>query len=313
MKNKLGQKVRTFKDTKNDKQEIGKLMKELNENSRTRTKKSQKTAKTKYLKESQKSTKYFFNLNKNKHDPQVITGLLNKSRKLITDTTKMCKIALEYHKKLQKPPKRERNNAQKIDNFLEIVTLTIGNKEAQMLEKETNKLEIVKSIKDSKNGIASEIDEILYEFYKFWMKKYKQYRSNEDNPAVKKVKSITQILLKVYNEIENNDLHNDNFVLGTMTLLYKKKDRQQIKNYRPITLTNTDYKIYTKTIADKLGKTAYRIIYPNQASFILGRNIHDHMRLTRSIVHYCETYEKNSYILSLDQKKAYNKIAHDYL
>ena len=260
MKNKLGQKVRTFKDTKNDKQEIGKLMKELNENSRTRTKKSQRTAKTKCLKEGQKSTKYFFNLNKNKHDPQVITGLLNKSRKLITDTTKMCKIALEYHKELQKPPKRERNNAQKIDNFLEIVTLTIGNKEAQMLEKETNELEIVKSIKDSKNGIASEIDEILYEFYKFWMKKYKQYRSNEDNPAVKKVKSITQILLKVYNEIENNDLHNDNFVLGTMTLLYKKKDRQQIKNYRPITLTNTDYKIYTKTIADKLGKTAYRII-----------------------------------------------------
>ena len=60
-------------------------------------------------------------------------------------------------------------------------------------------------------------------------------------------------------------------------------------------------------------KFVTRIIYPNQASFILGRNIYDHMRLTRSIVHYCETYEKNSYILSLDQKKAYNKIAHDYL
>jgi len=100
MKNKLGQKVRTFKDTKNDRQEIGKLIKELNENGRTRTKKSQKTTKTKYLKEGQKSMKYFFNLNKNKHDPQVITGLLNKSRKLITDTTKMCKIASEYHKEL---------------------------------------------------------------------------------------------------------------------------------------------------------------------------------------------------------------------
>jgi len=106
------------------------------------------------------------------------------------------------------------------------VTLTIGNKEAQMLEKETNKLEIVKLIKNSKNGTASGIDRIPYEFYKFWMKKYEQYRGNEDNPTVKKVESITQILLKVYNEIENDNLHNDNFVLGTMTLLYKKKDRQ---------------------------------------------------------------------------------------
>jgi len=75
-------------------------MKELNENGRIRTKKSQKTAKTKYLKEGQKSTKYFFNLNKNKNNPQVITGLLNKSGKLIMDTTKMCKIASEYHEEL---------------------------------------------------------------------------------------------------------------------------------------------------------------------------------------------------------------------
>jgi len=48
-----------------------------------------------------------------------------------------------------------------------------------------------------------------------------------------------------------------------MNLLYKKKDRQQIENYRPITLINTDYKIYTKTIAEKLEKTAHKITYLN--------------------------------------------------
>jgi len=31
------------------------------------------------------------------------------------------------------------------------------------------------------------------------------------------------------------------------------------------------------------------------------------------MVHYCETYEKNSYILFLDQEKAYDKIVYDYL
>jgi len=100
MKSKLGKKVRTFKDTKNNRQEIEKLMKKLNENGRIKTKKSQKTAKTRYLKEGEKSIKFFFNLNKNRHNPQVITGLLNKSGKLITDTTKMCKIASEYHEEL---------------------------------------------------------------------------------------------------------------------------------------------------------------------------------------------------------------------
>jgi len=243
----------------------------------------------------------------------VIARLLNKNGKLITDTTKMCEIASEYHGELQKLPKREINDTQKIDNFLKIVTLTIGNKEAQILEKDTSELEIAKAINDSKNGTAPGIDGILYEFYKFWLKKHEQYKGNEDNPTVKKVESIAWILQKVYYEIENNDLYNNNFVLGMITLLYKKKDRQRIENYRPITLTNTDYKIYTKTIADKLGKIAHKIIYPNQAGFIPGRNIHDHTRLTRSMVHYCETYKKNSYILSLDQEKAYDKIVHDYL
>ena len=31
------------------------------------------------------------------------------------------------------------------------------------------------------------------------------------------------------------------------------------------------------------------------------------------MVHYCKTYKKNGYILSLDQEKAYDKIAHNYL
>jgi len=111
MKSKLGKKVKTFQDTKNDRKEIEKLMKELNKNGRVRTKKSQKIAKTRYLKEGQKNTKYFFNLNKNKYDPQVIAGLLNKNGKLIMDTTRMYEIASEYHEKLQKAPKRERNDA----------------------------------------------------------------------------------------------------------------------------------------------------------------------------------------------------------
>jgi len=31
------------------------------------------------------------------------------------------------------------------------------------------------------------------------------------------------------------------------------------------------------------------------------------------MIHYCEIYKKNGYILSLDQEKAYDKIVHDYL
>jgi len=36
-----------------------------------------------------------------------------------------------------------------------------------MLEKDTNELEIIKAINNSKNSIASRIDEILYKVYRF--------------------------------------------------------------------------------------------------------------------------------------------------
>jgi len=44
----------------------------------------------------------------------------------------MCKIASEYHKELQSPPKRENNDMQKIDNFLQIVTQSIDNNNTQI-------------------------------------------------------------------------------------------------------------------------------------------------------------------------------------
>eukprot|EP00965_Chrysotila_dentata_P006225 202999-Pleurochrysis_carterae.AAC.3 len=39
------------------------------------------------------------------------------------------------------------------------------------------------------------------------------------------------------------------FADGIISILYKKAAREDIRNYRPITLLNTDYKITTRIIA----------------------------------------------------------------
>jgi len=146
------------------------------------------------------------------------------------------------------------------------------------------------------------------------MKEYEDYKDREGSKNPKKpTVNITKILKEVYNEIENTGIKNQNFILGTMFLLYKKKEKTKIENYRLITLTNIDYKILTKTIATKLGKLAHKIIHLNQAEFIPKRGLYDYTRITEAMINYYETYEENSYIMALDQEKAYNKIAHDYL
>jgi hypothetical protein len=63
-----------------------------------------------------------------------------------------------------------------------------------------------------------------------------------------------------------------------MCPLYKKKDKCNIENYHPITLLNTDYKIYTKALSIRLAEVAHHTIHPNQAGFMPGQNIFDQVK-----------------------------------
>src|SRR5882724_12632127 len=74
-----------------------------------------------------------------------------------------------------------------------------------------------------------------------------------------------------------------------------------------------DYKIHTKTVANKLGKVCQNLIHKGQASFIPGRSLFDNTRLAHLVVDYTEKQDQNGCIISLDQKKAYDKINHEYL
>ena len=39
---------------------------------------------------------------------------------------------------------------------------------------------------------------------------------------------------------------------GEVALIYKKKDPKDIRNYRPITLLNNDYKILARVLTEKI-------------------------------------------------------------
>ena len=58
-----------------------------------------------------------------------------------------------------------------------------------------------------------------------------------------------------------------------MSLIFKKNDEMKIENYRPITLLETDYKIHTKTVANKLGRVCQNLIHKDQAGFIPGKSL----------------------------------------
>ena len=100
---------------------------------------------------------------------------------------------------------------------------------------------------------------------------------------------------------------------GCINLIYKKKDPEDIANYRPITLLNTDYKIFTKALSIKLAEAALKIINPDQAGFIPGRSIFNQVKTMKLVIDYMSKNEKTGAIVALDQEKTYDKILHPYL
>ena len=104
-----------------------------------------------------------------------------------------------------------------------------------------------------------------------------------------------------------------NLLKGECAQYTKKGDPREISNYRPITVLNTDYKIFTKALTNKLTPIASSIIKEEQAGFLPNRSIFDQIKLTKLLISYAEQEKKNGAIVALDQEKAYDKITHDYL
>ena len=64
---------------------------------------------------------------------------------------------------------------------------------------------------------------------------------------------------------------------GDITLLYKKKDRTDVRNYSPLTMLNTDYKVYTKVLANRLKTVVHQFVTEAQKGFVRSRCVHSRM------------------------------------
>lgn len=58
----------------------------------------------------------------------------------------------------------------------------------------------------------------------------------------------------------------------------KELDNSNISSWRPLTLTNFDYKLIAKTMARRLNKCIDKCIHLNQHAFIKGRKISTMLR-----------------------------------
>src|SRR6266850_1786257 len=162
----------------------------------------------------------------------------------------------------------------------------------------------------SKNQSAPGLDGCPYELWKSLILRHDLNPSTPDTPRF----DLIGILVQLFTDIQKAGVDpRSNFAKGWMCPAYKKKDKTDIGNYCPITLLNTDYKLFTKILALQLNDHAHTLIHSDQAGFIPRRSIFDLIRLAKAIINYAEITNTDGAIIALDQEKAYDKIRHDYL
>ena len=92
------------------------------------------------------------------------------------------------------------------------------------------------------------------------------------------------------------------------------KDHTELKNWRPITLSNCDFKIITKNIAMKMTEALSNSINPTQTAYIRGRQITDNLHIIQYMTEKISQSNKDRGILiSLDAEKAFDSIEHWYI
>ena len=118
-----------------------------------------------------------------------------------------------------------------------------------------------------------------------------------------------------FDVIEHGVDKTTSFAKGWMCPIFKanKPDRTRVENYRPITILNTVYKLFTSVLSGRLAKHAPQIIHQDQAGFVRGRSIFDQVRLAQTMLNYTEATDQNGVIVALDQEKSHDKIDHEYL
>lgn len=233
----------------------------------------------------------------------------------ITSTKKMVELARDYHDELMRDeiPGNEPERQEDMEEILKLITedKKLSEEEKERLDVPLTYEDIEEVLKNSENGKATEIDGLPY---KLWKALDKTHKINSKNTPNKPSFDIIKTLRRVFNDIEEHGVsEGTEFTLGWMCPLYKKKDKREITNYRPISLMNSDYKILTKAQAMKTSKIIHMIIHKTQAGFMPKRSIADQVKLTVAMLNYCEALEDNSIIIFLDQEKVYDKIRHNYL
>ena len=128
---------------------------------------------------------------------------------------------------------------------------------------------------------------------------------------------IKHILFQTYKEAIENNCLSPSQRIGVVTLIPKPKPPPELihlKNWRPITLLNVDYKIFAHIVKNKFVKALPHVISHVQSGFQAGKSTTDNLILMSLMIdHFDKNPENGGLLLQVDFEKAFDTVDHSFL
>ena len=180
-------------------------------------------------------------------------------------------------------------------NIIDALDFSLTDYERQMCEGLFTLDELFVALKGLQTGKTPGSDGLSTEFYLcFW-------------------DDLGELLLFVLNESFHADSLAKSQYEGLLRLIHKKDDRRLPKNWRPISLLNTDYKLASKVITERLKKVMASIVHQDQTCGVLGRTIFSNLHLVRDVLDFIDKTNEPAILVTLDQEKAFDRVDHNFM
>ena len=244
-------------------------------------------SKAKFAMEGEKNTKYFMNLEKMKYNAKMCHSLFDGDR-LVTDPKGVLDVQKDFYQCLYTADP-------KISFQLEDqVEYKCPEGFAASSEHQLTIQEFAVATKSMKNNSCPGKDGIPAEIYKIYWKELSE--------------PMYEGLITLF----SNGILYQSARQGIISVIPKgSKDTRYVKNLRPITLLNCDYKILEKVIANRMIPALQEIIHKDQKGFLPNRKIAANIRRVLDVVEMCEEEEYDSFVLSCDYLKCFDMIEYE--
>ena len=118
----------------------------------------------------------------------------------------------------------------------------------------------------------------------------------------------------IFNEIaRQEDFTPKSWRKMRIQVIYKKGDREDAGNYRPICGLPILYKLFATVLCARLAPGLHRIQPPDQAGFRPNHRCDDHLMVYRVLEQRCREWGVPLYISTIDFTKAFDRIKHSAL